>query len=543
MCLLEEKGSENDTLLLAHVSSSDDQQTFHILQSTNQWRTRKSKNEDFYSELSQIKMDMMALRDTRSNRYLEDQVKILREEMSTMRSFVYNLTDELTKARTINQPSETKQKSINQTPRVLESPLDEVKSRRIFKEDPDMFKEDPDMFKEDQDMFKEDPNMFKEDQDMFKEDENFSLEKDETNLQLSLENFSFPSCQDISSFEQMDVPIAPSSSSGLLLDEEDTLEELAVPTWSDEGKESTTKRTSISADSLWEDTDSSIATSCVTSTGGTPVLTPSSDFKGDRKQNRKLLRMLHQVQADSLVKRELMGRLEKTEDFYAQMRTHYEDKLNQLRLHLAEVQRERDVAIKRKPMSPTASTPMRERPESVLQLRENRQAEELRSEYQVKVKQLIAENHELRKKNTQITQASRMAQIKSDSMVRQLQEEIEKLSKQTKRKSRELKIETDGAKEASVLYEKEIQQLKRREAVAVEAKKKADEVNEAQSQLIKKRSEETATVNTQMRQLVNMLRKSANAGTFLNEANLEKILNGTFIPTPTNVPSRRSATH
>lgn len=272
-------------------------------------------------------------------------------------------------------------------------------------------------------------------------------------------------------------------------------------------------------------------------------MTPSSDFKGDRKQNRKLLRMLHQVQADSLVKRELMGRLEKTEDFYAQMRTHYEDKLNQLRLHLAEVQRERDVAIKRKPMSPTASTPMRERPESVLQLRENRQAEELRSEYQVKVKQLIAENHELRKKNTQITQASRMAQIKSDSMVRQLQEEIEKLSKQTKRKSRELKIETDGAKEASVLYEKEIQQLKRREAVAVEAKKKADEVNEAQSQLIKKRSEETATVNTQMRQLVNMLRKSANAGTFLNEANLEKILNGTFIPTPTNVPSRRSATH
>lgn len=312
----------------------------------------------------------------------------------------------------------------------------------------------------------------------------------------------------------------------------------------DEVKDDTTKRTSISVDSMWDDTDSSITTSYNnSSTADIPIITSSTTenmLKGDRKQKKKLLKMLHQVQADSLVKRELVGRLEKTEDLYTQMRTTYEDKLNKLKEHLLEVQKERDVALSRKPMSPVASTPIRERPQSGLQLRENRQASELRLEYEVKVKNLIAENQALRKKNTQITQASRTTQIKTDSFIRQLQADIETLNAQKKQLTKNIKAETDSAKEASSQYEREIQQLKRREITALEAKKKLEEANEVQNQLITKRSEETAAANAQVRKLINTLRKAANAGTFLNEANLEKILDGTFVPTPTNVPSRRS---
>lgn len=312
----------------------------------------------------------------------------------------------------------------------------------------------------------------------------------------------------------------------------------------DEVKDDTTKRTSISVDSMWDDTDSSITTSYNnSSTADIPIITSSTTenmLKGDRKQKKKLLKMLHQVQADSLVKRELVGRLEKTEDLYTQMRTTYEDKLNKLKEHLLEVQKERDVALSRKPMSPVASTPIRERPQSGLQLRENRQASELRLEYEVKVKNLIAENQALRKKNTQITQASRTTQVKADSFIRQLQADIETLNAQKKQLTKNIKAETDSAKEASSQYEREIQQLKRREITALEAKKKLEEANEVQNQLITKRSEETAAANAQVRKLINTLRKAANAGTFLNEANLEKILDGTFVPTPTNVPSRRS---
>lgn len=295
---------------------------------------------------------------------------------------------------------------------------------------------------------------------------------------------------------------------------------------------------------MWDDTDSSITTSYNnSSTADMPIIASSTTeniLKGDRKQKKKLLKMLHQVQADSLVKRELVGRLEKTEDLYTQMRTTYEDKLNKLKEHLLEVQKERDVALSRKPMSPVASTPIRERPQSGLQLRENRQASELRLEYEVKVKNLIAENQALRKKNTQITQASRTTQVKADSFIRQLQADIETLNAQKKQLTKNIKAETDSAKEASSQYEREIQQLKRREITALEAKKKLEEANEVQNQLIAKRSEETAAANAQVRKLINTLRKAANAGTFLNEANLEKILDGTFVPTPTNVPSRRS---
>ncbi|KAI9261097.1 hypothetical protein BY458DRAFT_534755 [Sporodiniella umbellata] len=462
-------------------------------------------------------MDMKTLKTRRDNQDLEDQINMLREEMGSMRSYICQLTDELGKQRTrpvIEPPSPpppeiTHTKLTPPTQQYLK-PLEKENSSEFFRK-----------------------GMIRN----TSSNETPILEK---NLKLSIENFSFPSCQDISSFEQLDAPISPTSNSNILLDEEDTLEVLAVPNWSDGGKESITKRTSISADSIWEDTDSSIATSCITSSAETPTLAPSSDFKGDRKQNRKLLKMLHQAQADSLVKHELMGRLEKTEDYYTQMQSHYEDKLNQLRLHLTEVQRERDVALKRRSVSPTMSISIRERPESVLQLRENKQAEELRSEYQVKVKQLITENHELRKKNAQLAQTHHTAQLKANATIQQLQKDIETLSKRNKRQSRELKIESGGAKEASALHEKELQQLKRREAAALEAKKKTEEANEAQNQLIKKRSEEVASANSHMRQLVNLLRKSANAGTFLNESNLEKILNGTFTPTPTNAPPRRS---
>ena len=36
--------------------------------------------------------------------------------------------------------------------------------------------------------------------------------------------------------------------------------------------------------------------------------------------------MLHQIQADILVKRELVGQLEKSEDQYTQMRVNYEER-------------------------------------------------------------------------------------------------------------------------------------------------------------------------------------------------------------------------
>jgi chromosome segregation ATPase len=289
---------------------------------------------------------------------------------------------------------------------------------------------------------------------------------------------------------------------------------------------------------MWDDTDSSITTSRVSTTWGKGTDTTPIKSKDMRRQGRNLLKMLHQIQADLLVKRELVGQLEKSEDQYTQMRTNYEQRLSELKEHLFEVQKQRDAALKKAgatvipapappplpqtPAPPTTTVP--DRPQSVLQLRENRLAQEVRSQYEVKMKLLVTENQELRKKHTQSTQAVLTARAKAEGVIGRLRADIEALKLDKKQLNKGLKVEVDKAREAAVAYEREIQQLKRRIAIAVDAKKKVEETNEAQNQVLKKRTEETAAANLQIRQLTNALRKAANEGTFLNEASLEKIL-------------------
>ncbi|KAI9250260.1 hypothetical protein BY458DRAFT_563246 [Sporodiniella umbellata] len=359
-------------------------------------------------------------------------------------------------------------------------------------------------------------------------------------LGLSFEGFSSPSFTSESNKnpdEYTSLSSSPSLETGLVgcvHINDDKSEALAVPTWSEDFKNTSTKRASLSVDSMWDDTDSSITTSNIGST--VEVVTTSTSFKNDRKQNRKLLKMIHQSQADFLVKQELVGQLEKSEDLYTQMQSNYESKLSQLREHLVEVRKQKDRSVKRNSISHSPS--VLERPQSALQLRENKQAQELRLEYETKLKQLIADNQELRKKNTDLLKISRTTEVEADAVISQLQKSIEALRIQKKQQSKSLKTEINNAKKASAIYEREIIRLKRRETIALEAKNQLEKDNSTKNQLAKKRSEETVAANTQVRQLTNSLRKAASAGTFLNEVNLEKILNG--ISTVKNSTRRRS---
>ncbi|KAI8047537.1 uncharacterized protein B0P05DRAFT_582329 [Gilbertella persicaria] len=324
--------------------------------------------------------------------------------------------------------------------------------------------------------------------------------------------------------------------------EDDELEALAVPSWSDAPKAQSvsggsTKRKSISLDSMWDDTDSSITTSRVDSV----VLGNSSESHSNRpkpstsntklkRQGKNLLKMLHQIQADLLVKRELVGQLERSEDQFAQMRVNYEERLNELKEHLVEIQKQRDTALKKGHSNTTTTVTSTlntttARPQSVMGgLRENREAQEVRFQFEVKVKRLMVENQELKKKNQEATKAVQTARSKAESAMQRLKSEIESLKLDKKQLNRTLKTEMDKARDAAITYEREVQQLKRRLVVALDSKKKLEETTEAQNQVLKKRTEETAAASLQMRQLTNVLRKAANEGTFLNEAALDRIM-------------------
>ncbi|KAL9538046.1 hypothetical protein MBANPS3_011243 [Mucor bainieri] len=314
--------------------------------------------------------------------------------------------------------------------------------------------------------------------------------------------------------------------------EDDELEALAVPSWSDAPKlpsvNGSIKRKSISLDSMWDDTDSSMTTSRVDNQSPTHHHQQQQQHhqKEIRRSSKNLLKMLHQIQADLLVKRELVGQLERSEDQYTQMRVNYESRLNELKDHLLEIQNQRDAALRQSGTSIVASHPQQlpKRPQSVLQLRENRQAQEVRSQYEQKIKRLIQENAELRKKTTQSTQSIQTARAKAEGTIGRLRADIEALKLDKKQLHRSLKLEADKAREASANHEREMAQLKRRVLVAFDAKKKLEDTNEAQQQVITKRNQETLAANMQLRHLTTVLRRAANEGTFLNESALDKIL-------------------
>lgn len=268
---------------------------------------------------------------------------------------------------------------------------------------------------------------------------------------------------------------------------------------------------------MWDDTDSSVTTAHKPIARTRPKLTQSKETK---RSNKSLIKMLHQVQADLLVKRELVGQLEKTEDQYTQMRSNYEQRLKEYKTYITKVQEQQDEAQK----VTVTNTPSIKRAASVLELRENRQAQEVRSQYEVKLKRLIAENSELKKKNIQATQQLETTRVKSEAAIQRLKQDIEALKSDKKQLMRQLKQETDKSRESMSLHQKEIQQLKRRLVMTMDAKKKAEETNTNQAQALKKKTDDAAAVHSQLRQITLALRKVAAEGCIMNEATLDKIL-------------------
>jgi hypothetical protein len=142
------------------------------------------------------------------------------------------------------------------------------------------------------------------------------------------------------------------------------------------------------------------------------------------------------------------------------------------------------------------------------------------------MKRLIAENTDLKKKSTQITQQLHAARVKQETAHHRLKQDVEVLKTEKKQLTRQLKQESDKARESNTLHQKEIQQLKRRLMMTTDAKKKAEETNKNQALALKKKTDDAIAVTLQLKQLTFTLKKVAAEGSVLNEAALEKILKG-----------------
>jgi hypothetical protein len=126
------------------------------------------------------------------------------------------------------------------------------------------------------------------------------------------------------------------------------------------------------------------------------------------------------------------------------------------------------------------------------------------------------------------------ARTKAEQVVTKLRSTIDQMKMEKKQLQRSAKQENDRLRDQLALAEQEIHQLKRKEGIYLEARKKWDDTNEQQQALLNKRSDHALQVNQQMRQLNVVLRKAATEGILLNEAALERLLaSSASLPPPT----------
>lgn len=239
------------------------------------------------------------------------------------------------------------------------------------------------------------------------------------------------------------------------------------------------------------------------------------------KSNPQMARMLHQIQSDIKVKQELVSHLEKSETEYAFMRRKFDDKIAYFQSQLAELQRERDEALDR--TKSRFSTNKSNKADVALQQREKQQLIDIRHAYEAKMKHLLCEIQDLRRKYSQMTSTMQATRNQNETLLRSLRANVETLQVEKKRMVKRMKAEAERVREQMSTQERRIHQLQRLQAEANMAKQRLEREHENQSLILKKRSEEIMVNQAQLKQLVNVLKKAVREGGVLDERLLGRV--------------------
>ncbi|KAI9277030.1 hypothetical protein BDA99DRAFT_474946 [Phascolomyces articulosus] len=295
----------------------------------------------------------------------------------------------------------------------------------------------------------------------------------------------------------------------------DEIETLAVPAW--DGPDAERRKNEILVD------DSSSSSN--ESTGGTNVTLPEGINNTNEKQNPQLARMLHQIQSDIRVKEELVSHLEKSENEYSFMKRKFDDRICQLQEQLLILQRERDQAMTR------TRNRISSKSEITVQMKEKQHLIEIRHAYEAKMKHLLSQIQELKRKYSQTTMTMQATRNQNETLLRSLRVNVETLKVEKKRMIKRMKQEAERVREQSTLQERKIQQLQRLNAEATMARRRLERQHEQQRMTLKRRDEEVLMNNQQLKQLTQVLKKAVREGGVLDERLLSKmtpIIGGSF---------------
>lgn len=242
------------------------------------------------------------------------------------------------------------------------------------------------------------------------------------------------------------------------------------------------------------------------------------------KYNSQLSRMLHQIQSDIKVKEELVSHLEKSETEFTFMRKKFDEKIALLQNQLNETQKEKDMALMKARSgaaikSDIASHQTTARGNPMI----DKQNAEIRHSYETKMKALMTEIQDLKRKYAQATSTMQSTRNQNEALLRSLKINVETLKVEKKRLVHRMKVEADRVRDQLSRQEKKIQQLQRQHAKSNQAKRRLERENEHQKTILKKRNEEVVVNTNQVKQLISIMKKAVREGGMLDEKMLSKV--------------------
>ncbi len=271
------------------------------------------------------------------------------------------------------------------------------------------------------------------------------------------------------------------------------IQTIEVPAWQESNPQPppTTRRTSNSSRSV-SFSDQPI------SPGSTKSSQNSTGCSSQQQNAIALTRMLHQIQADIAVKEQLVTQLERAEQEFTYMRAQYEQKLANMQETLINLQRERDVAVKRAQNSSTG----------VSTRDKNSILAELKARYEHKMKRLIQEIGELRRKYNEATQSNTNSKNQNETMLKSMRAQLEQLKSEKMRMMKRMKDEAERVREMTERNQREIQNLRRKEKAAQEQKKRLERTSEMQKLMLEKRQKEFLQASGKLKSVMSLLKRT-----------------------------------
>ncbi|CAO0793737.1 unnamed protein product [Mucor circinelloides] len=156
-----------------------------------------------------------------------------------------------------------------------------------------------------------------------------------------------------------------------------------------------------------------------------------------------------------------------------------------------------------------------------------RELAELRNQYECRIKKQQVEQQTLRRKHMQLISKSDTMRNQNQSVIDQLNRNMEKLTHEKKKLIKRLKLESDRAREKSLENGREMSKMKRQEAQLVSVRKRLERELLQQKSASKRATEEIVALNGQMKQIAAILKKvlanygkKAPAGSAVTDRNL-----------------------